>query len=621
MIVSALLVVAAVVPIVARGTTTAASGGTDLRVLLIGTSDDPVTGAWASTLSSEGVAYTEVDATGALGSETVSLPALTDPSDPTHGLFDGVVIADSPDGFAAGQLSALFAYETAFSVRQVDGDTFPNAAVGLTWIGNPPALPDPANLAGPASTATLTTAGLATFPSLAGPVPFDAGSYGYPSTVLSPLAPGASETPLLDDAAGNVLVGLYQHPTAAADPSDPQAGVAELSIDFNYNASQLQWLVLGPGLIDWVTGGTHLGLYRNYIGEDVDDVFISDNEWSSTDQCTPGAADPSDYTCPAGVANNPVDTPPDVQMSAGDVGYVANWEAQNHFTLELAFNGIGACTSGGAASAADCTGSTSVNGTTYTDPGHLSDTSYPDDSAFVDALLADQGDFDWITHTWSHAFLGCTQWAPQATTSISAGAGGTLAPGSYFYEVTAATAYGESEPSVPLSVTVGAGGSVTLSWPDATNGTGATGSGPTLADLEASFGGGTGFWGYDVYRSTSASGPFGLVGQVAESGSQPSYSFTDHGASPGDEPTSNDSFPTATDPGIDCASGTGSWYPVSSGTGAAASTDQSIDAEIGLDDAFAANNGLTNFLPTAVVTGEHSGLESPNMPAAFADLG
>ena len=38
---------------------------------------DATTAAWAKALASEGVPYTEVDATGAAGSETVSLPALS----------------------------------------------------------------------------------------------------------------------------------------------------------------------------------------------------------------------------------------------------------------------------------------------------------------------------------------------------------------------------------------------------------------------------------------------------------------------------------------------------------------------------------------------------------------
>src|SRR4029077_4840861 len=70
------------------------------------------------------------------------------------------------------------------------------------------------------------------------------------------------------------------------------------------------WLLLAPALINWVTQDTHLGLYRNYFGQDIDDLFIADNEWSRQYQCTPAATGPPDYTCPPGVANNPADPPP-----------------------------------------------------------------------------------------------------------------------------------------------------------------------------------------------------------------------------------------------------------------------------------------------------------------------
>ena len=282
----------------------------DLKVLLIGSgSTDPTTAAWATALASEGVPYTEVDAAGTIAAETVTLPALT--SNTTTGNFNGVVIADAPADFAAGQLTALYSYESTFGVRQVDGYAYPYPSTGLTVAGS-------GALDG--TTGTLTAAGLAAFPELKGPVPFDAGSYGYWSTVTA----GAPVTPLLTNASGQVLAGVYQHPS-----TDPQAGVSELALNFDYNASQLQWLLLAPGLINWVTQDTHLGLYRNYFGQDIDDVFIADNEWSSAVQCTPAAVDPPDYTCPAGdqgVAAGTGAAPPDVQMSAADVAYVASWE-------------------------------------------------------------------------------------------------------------------------------------------------------------------------------------------------------------------------------------------------------------------------------------------------------
>jgi hypothetical protein len=578
----------------------------NLNVLLIGTgSSDPTTAAWAAALTSEGVAYTEVTATGAYGAETVTLPTLSSGS---VGNFNGVVIADSPSGFATGQLSALFTYESTFQVRQLDGYSYPNPNLGQTAVTSG-ALDN--------TTATLTAAGLAGLPSLKGTIPFAAGTYGYTASVPA----GSAFTPWIENGAGQSLGGVYQHPA-----SDAQAGVSELSLNFDYNANQLQWLLLAPGLIDWVTENTHLGLYRNYFGQDIDDVFLADNEWSSTYQCTPAATEPPDYTCPAGVDNNPADTPPDVQMSAADVAYVVNWEQQTGITLNLAFNGVGACDAP-TASTANCTGSVTdnaagENGQTYTDPGFQADTTAPDDAAFVNALLDAKSDFNWMTHTWSHEFLGCNVWQPQAVSSVTANAtGGTFSPGSYSYIVTAATAYGESEPSLAQTATVGSGGSVTLSWPDATNGTGSAGNaGPTLAEEEADHdaGTGTGFWGYNVYRAPSGSTTYGLVGQVAENGTTPTYSFTDTGVAAGVAPGSSDGFPTATNPGIDCSSAAGSWDPA---TDPAGTTDASIDTEIGWDQAFASANSLPNYSPAVVVTGEHSGIESPNMPAALAGVG
>ncbi|MGD0245247.1 MAG: putative Ig domain-containing protein [Streptosporangiaceae bacterium] len=578
-----------------------------MKILLIGNgSADVTTAAWEAALKSEGVAYDEVTASGTSPSQAVTLPKLSSGS---TGNYDGVVIADSPTEFASGALSALDTYESTFGVRQLDGYMYPDPALGVTEASGGP-------LDG--TTGTLTSTGLAALPELKGPIPFDTGSYGYAATVN----PGAPYTPLLTNSAGNAMAGVYQHPS-----TDPQAGVSELALNFDYNASQEQWLLLAPGLINWVTDGTHLGLYRNYFGQDIDDVFIADNEWSSQFQCTPAATEPPDYNCPVadqGVAPGSASgVPADVQMSAADVAYVVAWEKQTGITLSLAFNAVGACTAPSTTqeSNANCTSSVTDNGATYTDPGVAIDTTTPDDSALVNALLTNQGSFNWMTHTWSHLFLGCTVWQPQVLTSATANAaGGTFAAGGYSYEVTAATAYGESEPSTPQSVTVGANGSASLTWPEATNGTGTSGNaGQTLAQEEASHTGGTGFWGYNVYREDPGSTTYGLVGQVAENTAATSattYSFTDTGTAAGAAPNSGPDFPTATNPGIDCSSAAGSWLPATSTT-----ADSSIDQEIGLDQAFAAANGLTNYSPAVVVTGEHSGIENPNMPAALAGVG
>jgi len=243
----------------AAGTASAASPPQlDLNVLLIGEgSSDVTTAAWQAALDSEGVPYTLVTASGTAPNEAITLPTLSSGS---TGNYNGVVIAGSPADYAPGALSALDAYESAFGVRQIDGYTAPY--LGETLVSGGP-------LDG--TTAQLTPAGLAALPELAGPIPFDIGTYGYPASVN----PGATFTPWLDDTAGNVLAGVYQHAS-----TDPQAGVAELELNFDYNAAQLQWLLLAPGLINWVTQDTHLGLDRNYVEMDIDDTFTPDNAWS-----------------------------------------------------------------------------------------------------------------------------------------------------------------------------------------------------------------------------------------------------------------------------------------------------------------------------------------------------
>ena len=356
------LVVGSVVAGLGASASAASSVTLNLNVLLIGTGpSDPTTAAWQAALSSEGVPYTLATASGG----TVTLPPLSSGS---TGNFNAVVIADSPTTIAAAPLATLDAYESAFGVRQLDGYMFPSPALGVT---------DATSGALDGTTGTLTAAGLAALPELKGPIPFDTGTFGYGATV----DPGAPFTPWLTNAAGNVMAGVYQHPS-----TDPQSGVTELALNFDYNATQLQWLLLAPGLINWVTQDTHLGLDRNYFGQDIDDNFIADNEWSSQLQCTPAATDPPDYTCPAAdqgvAAGSAPGVPADVQMSAADVASVVAWEQQTGITLNLAFNGVGACSAPSTTeeSSANCGGMTTVNGVTYTDPGVDVDSSNPNDA-------------------------------------------------------------------------------------------------------------------------------------------------------------------------------------------------------------------------------------------------
>jgi hypothetical protein len=366
----------------ALGAPTPAPPSVGLKVLLIGSgSADPTTVAWESALSSEGVPYTEVTATntGAPGSWQVALPALTNG---TQGNYNAVVIADSPTDFAAGQLGALATYEGQYNVRQLDGYVtgFPSAPPNL-GVAN-----DPTGAAITASSESLTAAGTAALPGLAGSVPFDAGSYAYPGTVSS-----SAFTSWVSFGGTTSLGGVYQHPS-----TDAQKNVQEAALFFAYNQYQEQWRVLSRGLIDWVTQNAHLGLFRNYVSLHLDDVFNSDNTWDTSSHTT-------SLTAAA-------------QMSAADMAAAAQWSRLNSFRIDWAFNG----------------GASSANDTPATADPLLAKFQSTDPATGKPYSQ----DFGWINHTWDHATLdqGCAtqnyieaelnQNAAFATASGSGGLGG-----------------------------------------------------------------------------------------------------------------------------------------------------------------------------------------------------
>ena len=225
-----LLVTAVAAPAVTPTALALGAGQTvDLRVLLIGGTGgatDPTTAAWATGLDQSGRrVHREVDATGTLGSETVTLPALT--SSATHGLYNGVVLAGKP-----GRLRGRPAHRALHlrvdlrdppDRRQLVPERHPRPELGhrrperRTAISGTHGHAHRGRPGSPCSRRWWVRC------------PFDTGTFGSPGTVASPLPTGATETPLLKDASGNVLIGVFQHPTDAAAPSDPQAGIAEMT--------------------------------------------------------------------------------------------------------------------------------------------------------------------------------------------------------------------------------------------------------------------------------------------------------------------------------------------------------------------------------------------------------
>lgn len=330
----------------------AASDRVDLRVLLVSNGGSNVE-AIRAELVAEGVPTTVVDL--ADSARAIITPSFLSDSVSTgdRARYQSVVLPnDSGGGLGGDELAALAAYETRFGIRQVDAYTYPTASVGL---GAP-------SYAGPldGKDATVTVAGRQSpFPYLRDTFSVDDNAPGTDETYGYLAAPvSAAFTPLVT-IGGSPVVGAY------AD-----SGREQLVITGAFNANQTWFRLMAHGVVTWMTKGVHLGYDRNYFAVQVDDVLLPDARWSTTGNCTPGD------DCAAGVAATP-----DIRMGPDDVAYLANWQREHGFPVDLAYNAAGsvdAIASGGS------------------DP-------------LTAALLASKGRFRWLNHTYSHQFLGCRQ--------------------------------------------------------------------------------------------------------------------------------------------------------------------------------------------------------------------
>ncbi len=336
----------------------------DLRVLVV-SDGGPSTDAIAAELEVAGTPYTEIDLTRA-DRPVIDAELLADTVDGRPRAKFQAVVLPSDNPFAAGsaEMAALVAYEQTYDIPQVDAYTYARPEAGLKY-------PVEGGYAGSADgmRAEVTAAGLAgPFGYLDGGVPFEDNSptvgesYAYLSTPVA----GADFTPYVEATIPGTqrrgsLVGEYRHD-----------GRRELVVTFVYNQYQQQFRLLARGIVEWLTGGVHLGASRNYFAVHVDDVFAADDRWNTALNCTPG-----DVDCPEGAG-----TPDPIRMTPGDVTYAADWQDSRGFTLDLAYNGAG-----------------SVE--------HREDNGGADPLA--DRFLAERARFRWINHTYTHAFLGCEQ--------------------------------------------------------------------------------------------------------------------------------------------------------------------------------------------------------------------
>jgi hypothetical protein len=330
----------------------------DLKVLVV-TDGGPNTTAIADQLRTDGIPFDTVDLNRA-DRPVLRADLLADTAGPQlRAKYQAVVLPNSNPFTDPAEAAALFAYERQFGIRQVDAYLWPTPAVGLNY---------------PAYSGQLDgTVGAATAAGLAGPfrylrgaVPFEDNdparweTYGFLSQPMT-----ADFTPLVT--------------TTSPDGSTPGVLVGELRADnreqlvmtFSANSAQQQFRLLAPGIVNWMTRGTHLGHHRNYLSVHVDDVLVGDNRWHVAGNCTPGE------DCRNG------ETTTDIRMTPADVQRAVQWQADKNFTLDMVYN---------AAGSAEAEQNT---------PGGV--------DPLTAELTARKDAFRWTNHTYTHAFLGCAQ--------------------------------------------------------------------------------------------------------------------------------------------------------------------------------------------------------------------
>jgi hypothetical protein len=341
-----------------RASAFAANVRVDLRVLVI-TDGSATVDAIVAQLDREGIPYDSLTASPA-GRAKITAATLSDTvGTVARGKYQGVVVP-TENSLAADEMTAVTDYEKRFAIRQVDAYTWAGPNVGETtaWSGT---------LDGTPLTVTAAAKG-AGFGYLAGALSVDdrdpavAESYGYLATPAAPA--GATLTPLVTATKGATtgsLLAVYTHD-----------GRDELVVTMAANRNQTHSELLAHGLVSWLTQGIHLGYWRNWFSVHVDDVFLPDDRWSTTGNCTVGD-DCNPTRDPNATPYNQV-----IRMTAADVDNLVAWQRRQGIKLDVAFNGGGSDEAGAA------------------DP-------------LTARVVANRAQFRFVNHTYDHPYLGCVQ--------------------------------------------------------------------------------------------------------------------------------------------------------------------------------------------------------------------
>jgi hypothetical protein len=321
----------------------------DLRVLVV-TDGTPGVDAVRAQLEREGVPFDEID-TRTAGRPAITATVLSPAAG--HGRYQGVVVP-SEAAVPASENTILADYERTFGVRRIVAYTWagPHAGQSTAWSGN---------LDG--GSLTVTAAGKAAgFGYLTGTIPVDDRQAGVSEAyaALGTAAAGADFSPLVTGSApgggaSGSVAGVYKHD-----------GREELVVTTALNRYHTHGMVLGHGLVTWLTKGVNLGYWRNFFSLHVDDVLLPDDRWNAANNCTAGDG------CPPSVPLQPI------RMVPADVDALVAWQQRTGVKLDVAFNAAGSVEAGSA------------------DP-------------LTARLVARKADLRWLNHTYSHPYLGCVK--------------------------------------------------------------------------------------------------------------------------------------------------------------------------------------------------------------------
>ncbi|PKO41551.1 MAG: hypothetical protein CVU30_13690 [Betaproteobacteria bacterium HGW-Betaproteobacteria-3] len=202
--------------------------------------------------------------------------------------------------------------------------------------------------------------------------------FSYLNTATSILlknAPGAElftypSTPVSNTTAVSLLQAADNINTLASIYTAPE-GWQNLTLSADNNPELTHSLLLGYGIVNWVTKGVFLGSRKVYLSAQPDDVFLPDDLWDPATNTTPETIqfrhrnDATDYN----------------SLVAWQTALNSNAQTAS-IKLEMPFNGFGYNTS---------------------DPNVLNQFEATD--TLSPAVRANPNVFRWINHTWDHTSL------------------------------------------------------------------------------------------------------------------------------------------------------------------------------------------------------------------------